>query len=771
MPSSGGGWQAYGNGRSAERSPSDRPTVPFPAAKRHGGRPREGKEVLPAAGREGRRAAGWGGRGRDASVCMDGRGARARLAAAVFVSGPMATSGLSCISPPGKHGPVREAKQRRGEMQSAEQELAGESPERRSSAGKEPVTTMERDAAPAEEPPSQVEPGAQLPLQASCGFSSSLCFSADGGDKAALPSEPDEASSSSSSSCCSGGSSRRVVQNQWEINNTASESEEEESGGGGGAKSQPSLLQSSPPGAFGSPPAPPGEPQTSTDPCASQQVTDEEPDLVIEVSGRRLRAHKAVLAAKSDYFRARSSRDILRVKGVSYGALRLLLEYVYTARMGEVRHDNLAEVVSGARVLQMPCALHCAAEAMRAQLCLDNCYQLLCLAKKQRLAELREAAYRFMSDHYLQVLREPAVYGRLSGAERDLILQRRLEAGKPCLLVAEVSDAFERLSMGSRPQSRESSRPQSPSSVVSLDESSYLLYSYHEAAKEWRVLTRLPEEANAKGCAMCVLYNYLFLAGGISTAPGDGRAKLSDKVFCYNPLTDTWSQVKPMGQARSQLKLLAVDGYLYAVGGECLFTVEKYDPRADRWSTVAPLPKGAFAVAHEATTCNGEIYVSGGSLFYRLLKYDPKRDEWQECPYNSSRRRSADMVAFKSFIYRFDVSSSRGEQGQAGGVEVFRYNTVAKHWSQCASFRPSGSPVQPFRCAALGHTIYCVNRTGMLCFNLSQSGEVEADGGLKGTIDPELLKAPFDTKGVLLPFVLTLPEKEKLAEPESPLTL
>nr|XP_008116982.1 PREDICTED: kelch repeat and BTB domain-containing protein 11 [Anolis carolinensis] len=497
-------------------------------------------------------------------------------------------------------------------------------------------------------------------------------------------------------------------------------------------------------------------------------LPEEEPDVVLEVCGRRVRAHKAALSDKSDYFRARASREVLRLKGVTYAALRLLLEYVYTGRMRAVGPDNLAEVLSGARVLQMPGALLCAAEAARAQLRLHNCLQLLTLAKKQRLPELREAAYRFMGDHYLQVLRDPAIYGRLSGAERDLILRRRLEAGRPCLLAAEVSDAFERLGTGSRPQSRESSRPQSPSSVVSLEEGGCLLHAYHETAQEWRVLTRLPEEANTKGCAMCVLYNYLFLAGGITTTPG---AKLSDKVFCYNPLTDTWSQVKPMGQPRSQLKLLALDGYLYAVGGECLFTVERYDPRADRWSPVAPLPKGAFAVAHEATTCNGEIYVSGGSLFYRLLKYDPKRDEWRECPYNSSRRRSADMVAYKSFIYRFDVGASRGEPGQAGGVEVFRYNTVAKHWSQCTSLRPTSNPVQPFRCATLGSTIYCVNRTGMLRFSLSQNGEVEADGGLKGSFDAELYKAPSDTKGVLLPFVLILPEKEKMGEPESPLTL
>ncbi|XP_063169922.1 kelch repeat and BTB domain-containing protein 11 isoform X3 [Candoia aspera] len=590
----------------------------------------------------------------------------------------MDRSALSCVLSPGENGSVSEVKKRCGEAEQPQQVAPpGEAPYEGKAAGSSGEQPVAMEPSVAGEEGDGGGPNAQLPLQAPCGFSSALCFSSSGGggDQAAHP-EIDATSPSSSSS--SNSSSRRVVKNQWDINNAAPESEEEEEAGGGsrgGLQPQPGSFRA--PAQVGEPPLQQPEPFPS-------QVPAEEPDLVIEVSGRRIRAHKAVLAAKSDYFRARSSRDILRVKGV---------------------------------------------------------------------------------------LREPSVYGRLSGAERDLILQRRLEAGKACLLVAEVSDAFERLSAGSRPQSRESSRPQSPSSVVSLEESSSLLYSYQEGAQEWRVLTRLPEEANAKGCAMCVLYNYLFLAGGISASPGDQRPKLSDKVFCYNPLTDTWSQVKPMGQPRAQLKLLALDGYLYAVGGECLFTVEKYDPRADRWSPVTPLPKGAFAVAHEATTCNGEIYVSGGSLFYRLLKYDPKRDEWQECPYNSSRRRSADMVAYKSFIYRFDVSSCRGEQGQGGGVEVFQYNTVAKHWRQCTSFRPTGSPVQPFRCAALGSTIYCVNRTGMLSFNLSQNGEVEADGGLKGTFDTELLKAPFDTKGLLLPFVLILPEKEKIGEPESPLTL
>ncbi|XP_044516856.1 kelch repeat and BTB domain-containing protein 11 [Gracilinanus agilis] len=657
---------------------------------------------------------------------------------------------------------------------------------------------------------------AGLPIHKPCSLGSSLCFSSTNNSPlqpcATAASAAEGAEVSPPASTCRG---NRVVKNQWEINSsnaTSEESgqEEEAAKADRGSTTPLPVTYCIPAGA-----QPRKEPLHPRDPKSSigegggsgggssssigqsnapaGGALREEPDLVIEVAGHRIQAHKSVLAAKSDYFRARSSREILRVKGVSYSALRLLVDYLYTGHMGEVKQDNVAEVIAGARFLQMPCALQCATDAMRAQLTLGNCYQVLSLAKQQRLSELREAAYRFMSDHYLQVLREPSVYGRLTGSERDLILQRRMEAGRSCLLVAEINDVFERV--GSRPQSRESSRPQSPSASVlspgeqpptpppapalasSEEEGSHsdsVIYYYQEADKEWKVLTRLPEGANAKGCAMCVLYNYLFLAGGILQGGPEGRARLSDKVFCYNPVTDTWTTVRSLSQPRSQLKLLALDGYLYAVGGECLFSVERYDPRTDRWSTVAPLPKGGFAVAHEATTCNGEIYVSGGSLFYRLLKYDPRRDEWQECPCSSSRKRSADMVALKGFIYRFDLCGARGEpvagtsaSSGSGGVNVFRYHCLAKRWSQCASnLRPPGEPsgLQPFRCAALDGTIYCVNRSGAWRFSLSEEGEPGEDGGQKGVFEQEQLKPPFDARGVLFPFVLTLPERQDKGE-------
>lgn len=473
-----------------------------------------------------------------------------------------------------------------------------------------------------------------------------------------------------------------------------------------------------------------------------------EPDLVLEVCGCRLRAHKAVLAARSDFFRARASRDVLRVQGVSAEALRLLLADAYGGHMAGVRPDNVAEVVAGARRLQLPGAAQRATDAVGPQLTLDNCYEVLSAAKRQRLTELRDAAYHFMSDRYLEVLREPTVFGRLSGAERDLLLRRRLRSGRPCLLAAALAPG--------PTGERAGSRPQSPSGDADTggDAAVYCLAS---EAGGWRALTRLPEGAAARGCALCVLYNYLFVAGGVLPAGPDGRARPSDRVFRYNPATDQWAAVSPLRQARSQLQLLALDGHLYAVGGECLLSVERYDPRADRWTAVAPLPRGAFAVAHEAAACNGEIYVSGGSLFYRLLKYDPRRDEWLECPCSRSRERSADMVALNGFLYRFDLGAVRGgEEGGVGpgAVSVWRYHCLAKQWSPCAARPPPcASGLQSFRCAALDGDIYCVSRSGTWRFVHPQDGEPD------GHFEPEPLAGALDVRGVLVPFVLNLPEQ------------
>ncbi|NXN20744.1 KLD7A protein, partial [Nycticryphes semicollaris] len=341
---------------------------------------------------------------------------------------------------------------------------------------------------------------------------------------------------------------------------------------------------------------------------------------------------------------------------------------------------------------------------------LGNCYEVLCAAKAQKLSHLQEAAYKVMSDNYLQVLRTPSIYGRLNASERELILRWRMK-GKAYMVVADVN-------------------LQEPSLHTSR------LCYYDDGGDCWHHLCHVPPEVVSRGCAICSMFNYLFVVAGC-----EGQTQRpSNRVFCYDPLTNIWREICPLNQARPHCKLVALDGHLYAIGGECLYTVERYDPRQDRWTFTAPLPHDNFAVAHTATVCDGEIYVTGGTLCSVLLRYAARWDSWSVSPAGGSKDRTAEMVSTNGFIYRFNLHRSTG-------ISVYRCGAKAKLWYECATYAlPNPSS---FQCAVVGSLVHCIGRHFHIRF---LADHISPRFGTK-----ELQPFPSPC-GSLLPAVLVLPE-------------
>uniref|UniRef100_H0XVS5 Kelch domain containing 7B n=1 Tax=Otolemur garnettii TaxID=30611 RepID=H0XVS5_OTOGA len=378
--------------------------------------------------------------------------------------------------------------------------------------------------------------------------------------------------------------------------------------------------------------------------------------------------------------------------------------------------------------------------ALRQRLDLGSCLDVLAFAQQHRELGLAQETYALMSNNLLHVLGDPHLYRQLSGADRERILSLRTGRGQPVLGVLVLPSLYQVSHSGLTKGTHGEEAPVAGPAPLSPR---MHLHVFNPQENTWRPLTQVPEEAPLRGCGLCTMHNYLFLAGGIR---GSGaKAVCSNEVFCYNPLTNIWSQVRPMQQARAQLKLVALDGLLYAIGGECLYSMECYDPRTDSWTLRAPLPAGTFPVAHEAVACRGDIYVTGGHLFYRLLRYSPMKDAWDECPYSASHRRSSDIVALGGFLYRFDLL--RGV-----GAAVMRYNTVTGSWSRAASL-PLPAPT-PLRCTVLGNTIYCLNPQVTATFTVSEgTAQFQAR---------ELQPFPLGSKGILCPFILTLPREDWL---------
>ena len=55
-------------------------------------------------------------------------------------------------------------------------------------------------------------------------------------------------------------------------------------------------------------------------------------------------------------------------------------------------------------------------------------------------------------------------------------------------------------------------------------------------------------------------------------------------VDCYDPNTNTWSQMANMNIARAAYSLVSLHGRLYAIGGADVDSVEVYDPDNNTWT-------------------------------------------------------------------------------------------------------------------------------------------------------------------------------------------
>ena len=75
------------------------------------------------------------------------------------------------------------------------------------------------------------------------------------------------------------------------------------------------------------------------------------------------------------------------------------------------------------------------------------------------------------------------------------------------------------------------------------------------------------------------LDNKFYVTGGLDV--GD---QSMFRVDCYDPDTNTWSQMANMNIARRGHSLVSLHGRLYAIGGAGVDSVEVYDPDNNTWT-------------------------------------------------------------------------------------------------------------------------------------------------------------------------------------------
>src|SRR5579859_1482041 len=176
----------------------------------------------------------------------------------------------------------------------------------------------------------------------------------------------------------------------------------------------------------------------------------------------------------------------------------------------------------------------------------------------------------------------------------------------------------------------------------------------------------------------------VFVFGGASTT-----GQPSSAVLNYDPtLADNATQAPSMATARSAFAYTTdpATGDLYAIGGlgtggAALASAEVYDPQADAWSAIAPLPAAVYG-ATAAPDGAGHLFVFGGDnsagapvdSVYRFTLATGTWDAMGAMPMPVAR--ASAVYAAYGMIY---VIGGISTNGAVANVE--NYNPVTDSWS------------------------------------------------------------------------------------------
>lgn len=174
--------------------------------------------------------------------------------------------------------------------------------------------------------------------------------------------------------------------------------------------------------------------------------------------------------------------------------------------------------------------------------------------------------------------------------------------------------------------------------------------------------------------------------GGILVFGGGNGNEPTDEVLSYDYYGGDSQDMEKMSVGRDQFAFAAdALGLAYAIGGrgaggQILATVERYDPVADAWVGLAPLPGARHGAMAVGTATNG-IYVFGGAdqlgVRAETYRYTSGSGAWEPAAPLPVAVRQGAAVRFENRIY---VIGGVSAAGPVGNVQV--YDPATDRWSQ-----------------------------------------------------------------------------------------
>ncbi|XP_033843457.1 kelch-like protein 23 isoform X2 [Periophthalmus magnuspinnatus] len=405
-------------------------------------------------------------------------------------------------------------------------------------------------------------------------------------------------------------------------------------------------------------------------------------------SGQVFHCHKAVLSARSSYFKVMFTADmkersetVINLSGVRCGVLADLVNYVYTAHV-RITEDNVQSLLEAADLFQFISVKQACEEFLVRLLDVDNCLGMHAFAQLHLCHGLEKEAQRMTLSRFSEIIQQEEMLDLDLETMKTFLLGHNLGVQSEEMLldtitkwishdinrrIRYVGDLLRTINLdldeNNAPFETHGQRllinaenvkslitQAAKSSIKCLltkrkvsSQNMYIIGGYYwhplcevhiwdPKSNTWVQGKQMPDP-DRESYSVSLLGANIYVTGGYRT----NTVEALDEVFIYNCDEEEWSQSCSMITARYYHCSVALHGCIYAIGGYRGGAPEKdcefYDPLKKQWFPVAQMIQGVG----NATACvmGDKIYVTGGHYGYRgsctyekVQVFQPTVNEW-----------------------------------------------------------------------------------------------------------------------------------------------
>ncbi|EDO33807.1 predicted protein, partial [Nematostella vectensis] len=408
-------------------------------------------------------------------------------------------------------------------------------------------------------------------------------------------------------------------------------------------------------------------------------------------------AHKIVLAAKSDYFKALFTTEMAEKNcqeislDISTRTLKAILKYVYCGDVS-LNVSNARSVFVAADYLMMDHLKKRAAAILKRTITNDLYFEIRNLAETYNSSILDRSTMRYICRHF-SLLSQRGGFNNLNFETVERVIR------SDEVIVKQEEEVFEAVQrwVGADMRRREHYFEQLFRHVrlCSISED-YLRLMIDDMlvrnslacmkqilkSLQRRVTKEDNEDIDEPRTCLRKHSRAVILFGGMS-----GGRTITDTVS-WIPGANTWSKLSDMRTPRERHAVVTCQGYVYVIGGynnSC--AVDRYDPRTNTWCSVAQVPDKTIASA--AVAFEGKIYVLGGSDGFNAMstvqRYNPHTNTWQLLAPLTQKRKAHCAVVLHGNLYA--ISGCTYDNDSLASVERLDPNVDHQPWQRVASLR------------------------------------------------------------------------------------